>query len=418
VPTLPSACPETTLSSNTTAPRPHEPTTSSRSRRLVALLAAVAALAALTVLPAPVAEASSGTAVMRPTQVSPEQMAAWFRSSSSRVSGYRATVSVESLTRYYAEEGRDEGVAGDLAFVQAVLETGSFSWPGHGQVRASQNNFAGIGACDGGACTVATFRSARIGVRAQIQHLRAYADPTVTVARLAHPLESPRFHLVTPKGRAATWEQMGGGNWATDPDYSTKILGLYAQMRQHAGVTGSGAARIATSYVDPFRDVPLTHTHAGAIEDLVERAVTSGCRTTAFCPAAHVTRGQMATFLLRTASLPAGPAGAFGDVSGVHQAGVDAVAAAGITEGCATGRFCPGASVTRGQMASFLQRALSLPDRAPAFSDVPAGSTHAGAIGALAERGVILGGTDGRFQPNAPVTRAQAASFLTRAYPG
>jgi hypothetical protein len=86
--------------------------------------------------------------------------------------------------------------------------------------------------------------------------------------------------------------------------------------------------------------------------------------------------------------------------------------------GCGDGRsFCPNDTVTRGQMASFLQRALKLPDRAPAFRDVLSGSTHAGAIGALAERGIILGGTDGRFQPNVPLTRGQAASILTRAYP-
>jgi flagellum-specific peptidoglycan hydrolase FlgJ len=398
----------------TPLPRPVAATRWSRT----ALLLVLASLAAILVGTAAPADAQSSTAVMRPAQVSPAQMAAWFRSSSARVSGYRATVSVETLALYYAEEGRDEGVAGDLAFVQAVLETGNFSWPGHGQVRAAQNNFAGIGACDGGTCTVATFRSARIGVRAQIQHLRAYADPTVTIARLAHPLESPRFHLVTPKGKAPTWEQMGRGNWATDPNYSTKILSLYAAMRQHAGVTGHAAATISSSHVEPFRDVPATDTHASAIADLVARGVTSGCRPTAFCPSAMVTRGQVATFLTRTAGLPAGPAGAFTDVGGVHQPGIDAAAAAGVARGCGDGRsFCPNDTVTRGQMASFLQRALKLPDGAPAFRDVPTSSTHAGAIGALAERGIILGGTDGRFQPNTAVTRAQAASILTRAYP-
>lgn len=388
-------------------------------RSAIALLVLLASIAATLIGPAASADAESGTAVMRPAQVSPAQMATWFRSSSARVSAYRATVSVETLARYYAEEGRDEGVAGDLAFVQAVLETGNFSWPGHGQVRAEQNNFAGIGACDGGVCTVATFRSARIGVRAQIQHLRAYADPSVTIAGLAHPLESPRFHLVAPKGRAPTWEQMGGGNWATDPNYSTKILRLYAAMRQHAGVTGDAAAAVSTTHVGSFRDVPLTHPHADAIADLVAREVTSGCRATAFCPGASVTRGQVATFLARIAKLPAGPAGTFSDVSGVHQPGIDAAAAAGVARGCGNGtRFCPHDTVTRAQVASFLQRALRLPDRGPAFRDVATGSTHAGAIGALAERGIILGGTDGRFRPDAPVTRAQVASMLTRAHPG
>jgi hypothetical protein len=394
---------------------PHR-TASVLPNRLVALLVAISALAALTVVPTAPADANGGTAIMRPAQVSAAQMAAWFRSSSARASGYRATVPVETLARYYVEEGRAEGVAGDLAFIQAVLETGNFSWPGHGQVRANQNNFAGIGACDRGVCTVASFRSARIGVRAQIQHLRAYADRTVTVARLAHPLESPRFHLVTPKGRSPLWEQMGGGNWATDPNYASKILDLYRQMRDHAGATGYGVANV-TPVVEPFRDVPVTGTHAKAIEELVGRGITDGCRPTAFCPTWSVTRAQAATFLQRAAKLPAGPRGAFSDVSGVHRPGIEAAAARGITRGCGGTRFCPNDSVTRGQLASLLQRTLRLPDRPPSFRDVPANSTHAGAIGALAERGILRGRSATTFDPNAPVTRAEAASMLTRAFP-
>lgn len=387
-------------------------------RRLLAVvLAAAAVLAGGVATSTPAAEAQTGTAIMRPTQVSAPQMAAWFRSVPSRVAGYRATVSVETLASYYVEEGRAEGVAGDLAFIQAVLETGSFSWPGHGQVRASQNNFAGIGACDGGTCTVATFRSARIGVRAQIQHLRAYADPHVTRANLANPLESPRFDLVQPKGRSPLWEQMGGGNWATDPAYSRKILDLYAAMRRHAGVTGPSVTAVSVGYLAPFRDVPLEHTHAGAIGSLLERGVTAGCTATAFCPGDRVTRAQMATFLTRAADLPAGRPGAFRDVSGVHQAGVDALAASGITGGCTPGRYCPNEHITRGQVASLLQRALKLPGRTPEFRDVPRGSTHAGAIGALTEAGIIRGVGGGRFDPQAPVTRAQMASLLDRAYP-
>lgn len=378
-------------------------------RRLVAAIVLVAAVLTGTVaVGTPAADASTRTAVMRGSQLSAAQMAAWFRSSTSRVSGYRATVSVETLTRYYVAEGRAEGVAGDLAFAQAVLETGSFSWPGHGQVRAAQNNFAGIGACDGGTCTVASFRSAQIGVRAQIQHLRAYADPTVTAAELAYPLESPRFHLVSPKGKAPYWENMGNGNWATDPYYSRKILDLYAAMRRHAGTAAT---------VGAFDDVLVTNTHATAIVSLADRGITTGCTATSFCPAAHVSRAQLATFVTRAAQLPAGPSGVFADVSGIHQAGVDAAAAAGVTNGCAPDRFCPDDRITRAQVASFLQRELGLPDRTAPYRDVSPGSIHAGAIGALAARGIILGGTDGLFRPDEPVTRAQMASFLTRAYP-
>ncbi|HEX6311173.1 MAG TPA: hypothetical protein VF152_06070, partial [Acidimicrobiia bacterium] len=46
----------------------------------------------------------------------------------------------------------------------------------------------------------------------------------------------PRFHLVSPKGKAPTWNVMGNGNWATDPAYAGKVLSLYNHMRAHAGL--------------------------------------------------------------------------------------------------------------------------------------------------------------------------------------
>ena len=113
-----------------------------------------------------------------------------------------------------------------------MLETGWLRFSA--RMPPEHNNFSGIGAVDGGTSSAA-FRSPRIGARAQIHHLRAYADPTVTAARLANPLESPRFHLVNPKGRAPRWNQFGNGNWATDPLYAAKILNLYDQLLRHAG---------------------------------------------------------------------------------------------------------------------------------------------------------------------------------------
>jgi hypothetical protein len=163
--------------------------------------------------------------------------------------------------------------------------------------------------------------------------------------------------------------------------------------------------------------VLTTNTHATAIASLAERGITTGCTATAFCPNDRVSRAQMAIFLTRAAELPTGRPSGFVDVSGFHLAAVDAVAAARVTNGCATRRFCPGAHVTREQVASFLQRELGLPDRPERFGDVVSGSTHAGAIGALAERGIIKGGSDGNFNPKDPVTRAQMASLLNRAYP-
>ena len=97
-----------------------------------------------------------------------------------------------------------------------------------------------------------------------------------------------------------------------------------------------------------------------------------------------------------------------------------AFAAVGITVGCnppSNDRFCPEDSVTRAQMATFLVRALGLPGGVASFVDT-AGSVHEGNIGALAAAGITVGcnpPSNDRFCPEDSVTRAQMATFLTRA---
>ncbi|MFA5884337.1 MAG: glucosaminidase domain-containing protein [Acidimicrobiia bacterium] len=157
-------------------------------------------------------------------RLSVDQIVAWFEGVPSRPT-YRASVPVRDLVTMYVEEGNAEGVRGDIAFAQAIVETGYFS----STIAQTKNNFAGIGAVDtdplGGA---ATFADARTGVRAQIQHLRAYADATATtctVPPLHNACVDPRFALVSPKGKAPTWNQFGRGIWATDPTYASKIVG-------------------------------------------------------------------------------------------------------------------------------------------------------------------------------------------------
>ena len=93
--------------------------------------------------------------------------------------------------------------------MQAIVETGWFRFGG--SVPAWKNNFAGIGATDTNPAPAA-FPDARTGVRAQIQHLRAYADPgatTCSVPPLHRPCVDPRFALVVPKGKAPDLEPDG-----------------------------------------------------------------------------------------------------------------------------------------------------------------------------------------------------------------
>jgi len=169
-------------------------------------------------------------AIMGPATLSADQIVAWFRTRQPQPSGlYAATVPVETLARIFIEEGAAEGVTGDVAFMQSIVETGWFRFSG--SVPASYNNFAGIGATDTNPLP-RQFPDARSGVRAQIQHLRAYGDPTATsctVPPLHNPCLDPRFDLVTPKGKALTWNQMGNGNWATASTYATTILTLYQE---------------------------------------------------------------------------------------------------------------------------------------------------------------------------------------------
>jgi len=175
--------------------------------------------------------------IMGPSRLTPAQIIAWFTTRTPQPSGtYAATVPAPTLADLFVDEGRQEGVTGDVAFMQSIVETGWFRFST--TVPASYNNFAGIGATDTNP-QPAQFPDARTGVRAQIQHLRAYADPratTCTVPPLANPCVDPRFHLVTPKGRATTWNQMGSGNWATASHYATTILTLYVEALRFNGL--------------------------------------------------------------------------------------------------------------------------------------------------------------------------------------
>jgi hypothetical protein len=175
--------------------------------------------------------------IMGAPRLTPAQLVAWFNGRQPRPAGvYVATEPVESLAAYFVEEGLAEGVTGDVAFMQSVVETGWFRF--QGSIPFHYNNFAGIGATDANP-TPAIFPDARTGIRAQIQHLRAYADPTAvscTVPPLANPCVDPRFHLVLPKGRAPTWNVMGNGNWASAATYATSILSLFEEAKSFHGI--------------------------------------------------------------------------------------------------------------------------------------------------------------------------------------
>jgi hypothetical protein len=169
-------------------------------------------------------------------------------------------------------------------------------------------------------------------------------------------------------------------------------------------------ARFADIWSSPFRD---------DIVWLAEAGITNGCGDVWFCPTASVTRAQMASFLARALDLPAAAGDYFSDDAGsIHEADINRVAHAGITLGCDDGRYCPSTVVTRDQMASFLARALDLPAAGGDYFSDDAGSLHETDINRVAAAGISNGCQPGLYCPTSPVTREQMAAFLHRALGG
>jgi hypothetical protein len=163
--------------------------------------------------------------------------------------------------------------------------------------------------------------------------------------------------------------------------------------------------------------------HEASIEAIADVGITLGCNPPVndlYCPNQSVTREQMASFLARALDLPAGLAVFSDTANSVHVASIAALADAGITLGCnppVNNMYCPSKPVTRAQMATFLVRALGLPPALSSFGDT-AGSIHEANIGALAAAGISVGcnpPANDLYCPNESVTRAQMATFLTRA---
>lgn len=169
------------------------------------------------------------TEIMGEAQATAQQMALFCRSKNAEPKLTSCTL--EQLAEIFLEEGKAEGVRGDVAFAQSLHETGYFKFGGI--VLPSQNNYAGIGALNGNATgQAATFPDPRTGVRAQIQHLKAYAS----TEPLVNACVDPRFSLVT-RGSAPYVEWLGaadnpnGKGWAVPGSgYGANVVKLLSQI--------------------------------------------------------------------------------------------------------------------------------------------------------------------------------------------
>ncbi len=197
---------------------------------------------------------------------------------------------------------------------------------------------------------------------------------------------------------------------------------LLAFFLTWGGATGIQAA-------PRFSDVPATHWAYYYIETLAAEGITSGCTPTEYCPDDDVDRAQMAVFLLRAKHgksyvPPAATGTVFNDVPATHWAAawIEQLAAEGITNGCDASNYCPGASLSRAQMAVFLLRAkygqAYVPPAATGtvFNDVPATHWAAAWIEQLAAEGITNGCDASNYCPEASLSRAQMAVFIVRTF--
>ena len=155
--------------------------------------------------------------------------------------------------------------------------------------------------------------------------------------------------------------------------------------------------------------------HEGYIEAIAEIGVTLGCTQDEYCPHKLLSRAQMASLIAKALDLGATSTDYFNDDNGsVHEQNINRLAEAGISFGCRRDNYCPGNSVTRAQMASFLARAFGLPSTSTDYFSDDAQSVHEANINRIAQASITLGCGDRLYCPGNYVPRDQMASFLGR----
>lgn len=175
----------------------------------------------------PPTQMAGGLTIVGEPLVSAADMAGFAR----EVGRSHPSIDLDELAATFIAEGRAEHIRSDVAWVQSILETGWFSFQGS-MVHPTDNNFAGIGACD--TCTRGiVFASPVDGVRTQIQLLRTYATKGLRTSDLANPPPRLEPERSSVRGCCDTWMKLSGV-WATGPGYGLRILTLYNQLLTYA----------------------------------------------------------------------------------------------------------------------------------------------------------------------------------------
>ena len=210
-------------------------------------------------------------------------------------------------------------------------------------------------------------------------------------------------------------------------DASGKALDLVSLGNgKYSFTMPAGAVTVKASFApvsgqSPFEDVKAGDYYYDAVLWAVDKGITTGVSATRFDPNGSCTRAQAVTFLWRAMGSPA-PTGAsmsFTDVpadSYYYNAVLWAVEN-GVTTGTSATTFSPDAPCDRGQIVTFLHRAMKSPAASAqsTFSDVAADAYYAQAVAWAVENGVTTGTGDNAFSPAASCSRSQIVTFLYRA---
>ena len=183
------------------------------------------------------------TAIMGKSAATAEQMKSYLKKKNPSVAQ-----AVLDVIPFYLSEGEAEGVRGDIAFAQSCLETGNFTFSGSA-VSLKQNNFCGLGVTQRGK-TGLSFDTPQLGIRAQVQHLKAYASTD----KLRNALIDPRFRYVK-RGCAPCVEWLGqkenpqGKGWAAGEKYGEKILSILKAVTSEGKVQFMESLTLSAPYM-------------------------------------------------------------------------------------------------------------------------------------------------------------------------
>ncbi|MEX2619051.1 MAG: S8 family serine peptidase [Egibacteraceae bacterium] len=247
----------------------------------------------------------------------------------------------------------------------------------------------------------------------------SFAAPLVAGAALLYRSIDPDSSASTVAAAfAASAEDRGPPG--RDPAYGHGLLDVH-RLLVAAGVNRAcPPGRVPAA---PFADVGDGNVHAGAIDCVVWWSIAQGVTASEYAPRASVNRAQMATFIARTVERANGTTlpvtrDRFPDDNGNHhETNINKLAEAGIVQGGRDGRYGPNEPVTRAQMATFVVRAYEhivaapLPADPTDFTDV-AGNTHEQAILKAFAAGLVRGQSATSYGPRPAVRRDQMGSFL------